>query len=221
MQEQSRPSRRTVISAGAVAALGAGALAACGSDQPTPVAVDATNEVPSDTPSTPAGESATAPASSSAASPTTAPAAAAKPTTKPTTRPTTKTTGATSEDDETTETSSTTKTTSQTTKTTTKTTKPPQPVDAKLSEIPVGGAVVKTIKGRKVVLSQPRSGSVVAFDAACTHAGCPVQPAGGRLNCNCHGSAFDTSSGAVLNGPATRGLAKIGVTVHDGGVSLA
>jgi Rieske Fe-S protein len=80
--------------------------------------------------------------------------------------------------------------------------------------------VVKTIKGRKVVLSQPRSGSVVAFDAACTHQGCPVQPAGRRLTCACHGSAFDTSSGAVLNGPATRGLAKIGVTVHDGGVSI-
>jgi Rieske Fe-S protein len=84
----------------------------------------------------------------------------------------------------------------------------------------VGGCVVKTIRGRKVVLSQPRSGSVVAFDPACTHKGCPVAAAGRHLTCDCHGSAFNSATGAVEKGPATQPLARLRATVHDGGVSI-
>jgi nitrite reductase/ring-hydroxylating ferredoxin subunit len=46
-----------------------------------------------------------------------------------------------------------------------------------------------------------------AFTAVCTHSGCLVNNvASGRINCVCHGSAFDANGGQVLRGPATRPL---------------
>jgi Rieske Fe-S protein len=48
--------------------------------------------------------------------------------------------------------------------------------------------------------------------------GCTVQPAGGQLNCPCHGSVYNALTGAVINGPATRPLAQVTVHVANGGV---
>jgi nitrite reductase/ring-hydroxylating ferredoxin subunit len=58
-----------------------------------------------------------------------------------------------------------------------------------------------------------RDGWVAVADA-CPHAGCAFSADGeladdGTLICNCHGSEFDPSTGAVRLGPATAGL-----TVH-------
>ncbi|MET0956027.1 MAG: Rieske (2Fe-2S) protein [Cryobacterium sp.] len=91
---------------------------------------------------------------------------------------------------------------------------------ALLSDVPVGGAVAVMANGSQVIVSQPTAGTVVAFSAICTHAGCMVAPEKTGLNCPCHQSLFDTATGAVLRGPATEPLAEVPVTL-DGDRVLA
>jgi Rieske Fe-S protein len=90
-----------------------------------------------------------------------------------------------------------------------------------LADLPVEGGYLVEVDGRRVVITQPTSGTVAAFDATCPHAGCTVRPTDGGLACPCHGSAFDPASGDVLAGPATSPLAPVGVTVSGDDVVLA
>lgn len=57
---------------------------------------------------------------------------------------------------------------------------------------------------------QPKANEFVAYSAICPHAGCTVQYAGNDLFiCPCHGSQFNATTGAVLQGPAATGLTAI------------
>ena len=83
------------------------------------------------------------------------------------------------------------------------------------ADVPVGGG--KIVGG--AVVTQPTSGTFKAFTSTCTHQGCTVgSVANNKIMCPCHGSGFDASTGAVVNGPATRALAA--KTVTDSGDSV-
>jgi Rieske Fe-S protein len=84
---------------------------------------------------------------------------------------------------------------------------------AKTADVPVGGGTILTDK--KIVITQPQSGTFHAFTAVCTHAGCTVgSVSSGTINCPCHGSRFNISNGSVVNGPAASPLAAVNIKVQ-------
>lgn len=81
------------------------------------------------------------------------------------------------------------------------------------AEVPVGSGVI--LEAEKVVVTQPSEGTFKAFTAVCTHQSCIVSGVkNGVISCACHGSAFNAADGSVKNGPATRPLREIPVTVE-------
>ncbi|SCG34690.1 Rieske (2Fe-2S) protein [Micromonospora coxensis] len=91
---------------------------------------------------------------------------------------------------------------------------------ATVADIPVGGGKVFAAEG--VVVTQPEAGTIKAFSAKCTHAGCTVSEVRERaIVCRCHNSAFDIADGAVTGGPARQPLPAAGVTVDGDSIRLA
>lgn len=73
------------------------------------------------------------------------------------------------------------------------------------------------IAGTNIVIREATgndASSFKAFSLICTHQGCTVNydDSGNVFNCPCHGSKYD-GNGSVLNGPATKALTKLKVTV--------
>ena len=95
------------------------------------------------------------------------------------------------------------------------------PVTLKLSDIPVGGATSANMGSTPIVVAQPTAGHVVAFSAICTHAGCTVAPAGREFDCPCHGSRYNGTTGAVIQGPAPAPLAMLASTVSGDTVTVS
>jgi rieske iron-sulfur protein len=66
---------------------------------------------------------------------------------------------------------------------------------------------------------------VVAYSAICTHQGCPVNMWSKERNafvCSCHASSYDPRNAAeVIDGPAPRPLAALGLKLKDGVVTVA
>ena len=92
--------------------------------------------------------------------------------------------------------------------------------------IPEGHVIPYYLDDRKLRLSVARVGDrLYAFDDLCTCAqeACPLS--GGLLTettimCQCHGSKFDISSGAVISGPATRALGVYQVQEVEGSIRI-
>ncbi|MEI6649462.1 MAG: Rieske (2Fe-2S) protein [Actinomycetes bacterium] len=95
-----------------------------------------------------------------------------------------------------------------------------------LSELKIGDSVnaqyIHPTNNSKheIVVHRSNETTTVAFTAICTHQGCTVDANAKSFDCPCHGSSYDSSTGAVLNGPATRSLAGIPVTEKDGALFL-
>ncbi|MFJ7201237.1 MULTISPECIES: Rieske (2Fe-2S) protein [unclassified Streptomyces] len=91
---------------------------------------------------------------------------------------------------------------------------------AKTADIPKGGGTVFPDQG--VVVTQPKAGEFKAFSSKCTHQGCTVSSvSNGTIDCPCHGSRFDASTGAVAHGPATQPLPARKITVTGDSIALA
>lgn len=90
---------------------------------------------------------------------------------------------------------------------------------ATVADVPVGGGVI--IQEPPIVVTQASAGEIRAFTAICPHAGCLVsEVVDGEITCPCHGSAFSIEDGAVIQGPATQGLAPEPVSVQGDSVIL-
>ena len=72
--------------------------------------------------------------------------------------------------------------------------------------------------GSPDIVVRHNDGSLSAFSAVCTHAGCTVGYQGGQIVCPCHGGTFDPNSGAVISGPPPSGLASRKVVEAGGSI---
>jgi thiosulfate dehydrogenase [quinone] large subunit len=72
--------------------------------------------------------------------------------------------------------------------------------------------------GQTDIVIRQDDGSLTAFSAVCTHAGCTVGYQSGVIVCPCHGATYDPQTGAVTGGPAPSGLAKKVVIEHAGAI---
>jgi len=93
---------------------------------------------------------------------------------------------------------------------------------AKVADVPDGGGLILDNPGGGKILLVRNGTEVKGYNAACTHMGTILQaPKAGLATCVNHGSQFDTATGAVTKGPATKPLLTVTVKVDGDQVVLA
>ena len=86
---------------------------------------------------------------------------------------------------------------------------------AKVGELDPGDMKLVEAGDRAVVLLNV-DGELYALDNECTHAGCDLADGdldGNVLECSCHGSGFNVTTGAVENPPASEPVPTYPVTI--------
>jgi 3-phenylpropionate/trans-cinnamate dioxygenase ferredoxin component len=91
------------------------------------------------------------------------------------------------------------------------------------SEIGEGEAKAFPVGGQEIAVARA-GGALYAFSDICTHRRCNLA-AGGEIDgttieCECHGSMFDMTTGAVVGPPATEPLATFRVRDVDGDLQI-
>ncbi|HEX8753150.1 MAG TPA: Rieske 2Fe-2S domain-containing protein, partial [Solirubrobacterales bacterium] len=86
------------------------------------------------------------------------------------------------------------------------------------NQLPAESAATYTdpTEGTPDILIRESNGSLKAYSAVCTHAGCTVGYQGGVIVCPCHGGEYSAETGEVIAGPPPEGLAPRKV-VEQGG----
>jgi Rieske Fe-S protein len=84
------------------------------------------------------------------------------------------------------------------------------------AKVPPGSAF-RARYGERPIIVLNVGGEIRAFDAVCTHEGCPLgwNPVQRLIRCPCHGGAYDTS-GKVVDGPPPAPLHRLEAAVGDG-----
>ena len=80
-----------------------------------------------------------------------------------------------------------------------------------------GSALMFRFGSKPALLIHHTDGTMVCFDAICTHLACTVQfqPEEGRIYCACHGGQYDMRTGANVAGPPPKPLKPYVVEVTD------
>ena len=95
----------------------------------------------------------------------------------------------------------------------------PGGITVAVADVPVGGGTI--LASEKVVVTQPTKGQFKAFDATCTHKGCPVKSIeDGEIICPCHDSHFSLTDGSAVSGPAQAPLGTKTATVKGDQVTV-
>lgn len=92
---------------------------------------------------------------------------------------------------------------------------------ATLADLAVGATLAVTVQGHDLVLSRSGEDEVAAVSAICTHKGCTVVATPTELECPCHGSRFETTTGTLINGPAKLPLTPIAVAIRESNIVVA
>jgi len=93
----------------------------------------------------------------------------------------------------------------------------------KADEVAEGDATAFDVNGAQIAVARV-GGSLHAFSDICTHRQCNLSLGGEidgtTIECECHGSIFDMTTGEVVNGPATEPIATFPVTEEGGDLKI-
>ena len=93
----------------------------------------------------------------------------------------------------------------------------------KVDEIAEGDATAFDVNGAQIAVARTE-GTLLAFSDICTHRGCNLSLGGEidgtTIQCECHGSIFEMTTGAVVQGPATEPIAVYPVADEGGDLKI-